>query len=378
MAAEQSISCPSCGKKIPLTRALRTEIEASVKEDYERQLTEEVERARKQAGKDAEKKAVRKMAALKDELEAQAKDLEQARQTELAMRKRERELECKHQELELTVARKLDDERNRIIADTQTRAAEQHRLKDAEKERQLTEMRRQIEDLKRKAEQGSQQLQGEAGEEELETMLRAAFPCDDIAPVAQGIRGADLHQIVLDSRGARSGAILWECKNARNWSDGWIAKLKDDQRTLRADVAILVTASLPKGCTRFAVVDGVLVTDFACAAAVGGLVRTNLLQLAQTRSALVNKDQKLELLHRYLSGIEFRQRVEAIVEAFERMKEDLDQERRAAERQWAKRTKQIESVTFNIAGMYGDLQGLVPTLPSIARLELPEADLELV
>ena len=141
-------------------------------------------------------------------------------------------------------------------------------------------------------------------------------------------RGADLHQIVLDSRGARSGAILWECKNARNWSDGWIAKLRDDQRTLRADVAILVTASLPKGCTRFTVVDGVLVTDFACAAAVAGLVRTNLLQLAQTRSALVNKDQKLELLHRYLSGIEFRQRVEAIIEAFERMKEDLDQERR--------------------------------------------------
>ena len=163
-----------------------------------------------------------------------------------------------------------------------------------------------------------------------------------------------------------------------NWSDGWIAKLRDDQRTLRADVAILVTASLPKGCTRFTVVDGVLVTDFACAAAVAGLVRTNLLQLAQTRSALVNKDQKLELLHRYLSGIEFRQRVEAIIEAFERMKEDLDQERRAAERQWAKRTKQIESVTFNISGMYGDLQGLVPALPSIARLELPEADLELV
>ena len=377
-AAEQSIACPSCGKKIPLTRALRTEIEASVKEDYERQLTEEVERARKQAGKDAEKKAARELTALKDELEAQAKDLEQARQTELAMRKRERELERQHQELELTVARKLDDERNRIIADTQTRAAEQHRLKDAEKERQLTDMRRQIEDLKRKAEQGSQQLQGEAGEGELETMLRAAFPCDDITPVAQGIRGADLHQVVLDSRGARSGAILWECKNARNWSDGWIAKLKDDQRTLRADVAILVTASLPKGCTRFTVVDGVLVTDFACAAAVAGLVRTNLLQLAQTRSALVNKDQKLELLHRYLSGIEFRQRVEAIVEAFERMKEDLDQERRAAERQWAKRTKQIESVTFNISGMYGDLQGLVPTLPSIARLELPEADLELV
>ena len=194
----------------------------------------------------------------------------------------------------------------------------------------------------------------------------------------QGIRGADLHQIVVDARGARCGAILWECKNAKNWSDGWIAKLKDDQRTLRAEVAILVTASLPKGCTHFAIVDGVVVTDFACAAAVATLVRAQLLQLAQTRSAIVNKDQKLELLYRYLSGIEFRQRVEAIVEAFEKMREDLDQERRAAERQWAKRTKQIESVTFNIAGMYGDLQGLVPTLPSIARLELPEPELELV
>ena len=376
--AEQSISCPSCGKKIPLTSALRTEIEASVKEEYDRQLTDELDRARKQAAKDAEKKSAHELTALKEELKAQAKDLEHARQTELAMRKRERDLERKQQELELTVARKLDDERNRIVAETQTRAAEQHRLKDAEKERQLTEMRRQIEDLKRKAEQGSQQLQGEAGEEELETMLRAAFPFDDITPVAQGIRGADLHHMVLDSRGARSGAILWECKNAKNWSDGWIAKLKDDQRTLRADAAILVTASLPKGCTRFAVIDGVLVTDFACAAAVAGLVRSHLLQLAQTRSAVVNKDEKLELLYRYLSGIEFRQRVEAIVEAFERMREDLDQERRAAERQWARRTKQIESVTFNIAGMYGDLQGLVPTLPSIARLELPEADMEIV
>jgi len=357
---------------------LRTEIEASVKEDYDRRLNDEVERARKQAGKDAEKKSAQELAALREELDTQTKDLERARQTELALRRRERELERKQQDLELTVARKVDDERNRVIKETEVRLAEQQRLKDAEKERQLGDLRRQIEDLKRKADQGSQQLQGEAGEDELESILRATFPCDDIAPVPQGIRGADLHQIVVDARASRCGAILWECKNAKNWSDGWIAKLKDDQRTLRADVAILVTASLPKGCTHFSVVEGVVVTTFACAAPVASLVRAQLLQLTQTRSAVVSKDQKLELLYRYLSGIEFRQRVEAIVEAFERMRDDLDQERRAAERQWAKRVKQIESVTFNIAGMYGDLQGLVPTLPSIARLELPEPDLELV
>jgi hypothetical protein len=372
--AEQSISCPSCGKKIPLTRALRAEIEASVKDEYNRQLDEEVERARKEAAKAAEKKTSHQLAALKGELETQAKELQQARQVELAMRKRERDLERQREDLELTVARKLDEERTRIVADTQARLAEQQRLKDGEKERQLGDMRRQIEDLKRKAEQGSQQLQGKAGEAELEATLRATFPFDDVTPVAQGVRGADIHQVVVDARGSRCGAILWECKNARNWSDGWIAKLKDDQRILRADVAVLVTASLPRGYARFTFVDGVLVTDFTCAAPLAAMVRANLLQLAQTRNAAVNKGEKLELLYTYLSGVEFRQRVEAIVEAFERMREDLDQERRAAERQWAKRTKQIEAVTFNISGMYGDLQGLVPALPSIARLELAPAE----
>ena len=371
--AEQSIACPSCGKKIPLTRALRSEIEASVKADYERQLAEELEGARKEAAKAAEKKSALELAALKDELGAQAKELAEARKLEFAMHKRERELERKQQDLELTVERKLSEERTRIVEETQGRIAEQHRLKDAEKERQLSDMRRQIEDLKRKAEQGSQQLQGEAGEAELEAVLRSTFPFDDVKPVAQGVRGADIHQVVVDPRGCPCGSILWECKNAKNWSDGWIAKLKDDQRALRADVAVLVTASLPRGCGRFTFVEGVLVADFTCAAPLAAIVRANLLQVAQARNAAATKGEKLELLYRYLSGIEFRQRVEAIVEAFDRMREDLDQERRAAERQWAKRTKQIEAVTFNIAGMYGDLQGLVPALPSITQLELPAA-----
>jgi len=376
--AEQSISCPSCGKKIPLTRALRAEIEASVKEDYDRQLTEELARARQQAAKDAEKKSSQELTALREELTAQEQQLEEARQRELAMRKRERELERRQQDLEVAVARKLDEERSRIATETRERLAEQHRLKDAEKERQLADMRRQIEDLKRKAEQGSQQVQGEAGEQELEATLRTAFPWDEITPVAQGARGADLHQIVVDTRGARCGAVLWECKNAKNWSESWITKLKEDQRALRADVAVLVTATLPRGCSRFTIIDGVVVADFTCAAPLASVLRANLLQIAQTRNAAINKGEKLELLYRYLSGIEFRQRVEAIVEAFERMREDLDQERRAAERQWAKRSKQIEAVTFNISAMYGDLQGLVPTLPSIARLELPAAEVEVV
>jgi hypothetical protein len=378
--AEQSISCPACGKKIPLTRALRAEIEESVEREmrakYEERLEADLERAQKEAARKAEKKAAQELAALREQIKDQAKDLDAARRNELAMRKRERELERKQQDVELEIERRVAKDRARLVTETQERFAEEHRLKDAEKERQLTDMRRQIEDLKRKAEQGSQQLQGEVGEEELETLLRSNFPSDDIRAIVQGVRGADLHQIVIHSRHRKCGSILWECKNTRNWNDGWLAKLKHDQRALHADLAVLVSAVLPKGCTRFALIDGVLVTDFASAPCLAGVLRANLFELAQLRSAAMHKEEKLELLHRYLSGVEFRQRVEAVVEAFTAMRHDLDQERRAAERQWARRARQIDAVTLNVSGMYGDLQGMLPALPSIPLLELPAADLE--
>src|SRR5687767_11832599 len=196
--SEQSIACPSCGKKIPLTRALRAESETAVRQDFDRQLEEEVTRVRKDTAKAAEKKTAAELAALRDELKTQARELDDARKVELDLRKRERELERRQQDLELTVERKLADARTAIVSETQQRLTEEHRMKDAEKERQLSDMRRQIEDLKRKAEQGSQQLQGEAGEGELEATLRSAFPWDVITPVAQGVRGADVHQVVID------------------------------------------------------------------------------------------------------------------------------------------------------------------------------------
>ena len=366
--ADQSIACPSCGKKIPLTRALRAEIEAALKQQfdetlqnrerelrakYESRLEEDLRRAQADAAKRAEKRVAQELAGLKHQVKDQAKDLEEARRLELSMRKRERELERQQQELELTVAREIDQERTRLVTETEERLADQHRLKDAERERQLGDMRRQIEDLKRKAEQGSQQLQGEAGEGELESLLRANFPSDEISAIGQGVRGADVRQVVIDSRGRKSGAILWECKNTRNWSDGWIAKLKQDQRSLHADVAVLVTATLPKGCTRFALIDGVLVTDFACAAGLAAVLRANLCQLAQTRQRCDQQGRKpgaacTDTCRVSNSGTAS----EAVVEAFTAMRHDLDQERRAAERQWARRSRQIDAVTFNISGMY--------------------------
>lgn len=383
--ADQSIACPSCGKRIPLTRALRAEIEISLKaefgererelrQEYDRKLEADRERVEKEAAKKVEKKLGQEVAGLKDQLKEQARELEDARRVELALRKREQALERKQADLEVTVARGLAEERAKLVAETKDRLADEHRLKDSEKERQLADMRRQIEDLKRKADQGSQQLQGEAGEDQLEGILRNAFPMDDISGIGQGVRGADVLHVIVDSRAVRRGAILWECKNARNWSDGWIAKLKTDQRSLHADVAVLVTASLPKDCRRFTLIDGVLVTDFACAGALAAVLRSNLLELAQARHAALQKHDTLELLYRYLSGLEFRQRVEAVVEAFTAMRADLEQERRAAERAWSRRAKQIDAVTFNVSGLYGDLQGMVPSLAPIALLELPGAD----
>ncbi|HZB24532.1 MAG TPA: DUF2130 domain-containing protein [Vicinamibacterales bacterium] len=370
-----------------MTRALRAEIEESLRsgfdqalakrerelrESYDERVAEEVKAAQRDAAARAEKTLERELGELNEQIVEQARALEEARRQELALRRRERELEQKQQDLELTVTREMDRERARIVAEAQERIGEQHRLKEAEKDRQLTELRRQIEDLKRRAEQGSQQLQGEAGECELETILRASFPHDDLQPVVQGARGADLHQIIIDARGVRCAAILWECKNAKHWSDAWLQKLKADQRSLHADVAVLVTASLPKGLARFGLVEGVLVCDFASAVALAAVVRANLLQLSQARNAAINKGEKLELLHRYLSGVQFRQRVEAIVEAFSTMRADLEQERRAAERAWARRARQLEAVTLGVAGMYGDLQGLVPGLPVIPLLGMPD------
>ena len=389
--ADQSITCPSCGDRIPLTSALRSEIEASVRHHYdvaiearerelraafERQREEDASRVQRETTARIESKQAADLRALREQLREQATALDDARQIELALRKRERDLERERQEFELSAARQLDAERERMRAETRERFTEEHRLKEAEKERQLAEMRRQIDDLRRKAEQGSQQRQGEAGEGELEAALRAAFPWDEIAAIGQGVRGADIQQVVVDIRGGRCGVLLWESKNARNWSDAWLQKLKEDQRARGADIAVLVTASLPRGCQRFGLIDGVLVTDFTCAQALGAVLRANLIQLAQTRRAMSTKGEKLELLHQYLSGVHFRGRVEAIVDAFTRMREDLDAERRAAERQWAKRARQIETVTFNLSGMYGDLQGLIPALPSIPQLESSQDDEE--
>ena len=309
---------------------------------------------------------------LKNQLEEKTKLLEKTEQQELELRRRQRELEEKKKTFELEMNRKLDMERQQLRDKVVQEIEEGHRLKDAEKNKQLADLTRQIEDLKRKAEQGSQKMQGEILELELEQLLKDEFSFDDIEPISSGVKGADILQIVKTQAGRVCGKILWETKRTKNWSDGWIQKLKEDQRDAKADLAVIVSEVLPQGLHHFRQIESIWVADIPSSLSLCLALRTLLIQVARTKEIETGKEEKKEIVYNYLTGTEFRNRVQAIMEAFLAMKKDLDSERRAMENIWAKREKQIERVVFNIAGMRGDLEGIVgSSLPTVKILELP-------
>lgn len=404
------IKCPECNALIPITETLEHQLTESVRKEYEEKLSEqkrvlsdqqktlvkrekEIEEKEKnidkkvqqalrvelevqkkslseKAKKEAEAEFALEMKDLREDLQEKEEKLEEAKKTELQLRKRERELEQRAKDIELEVVRKIDQEKKKVEDEVAKRFVDEHRMKDAEKEKQISDMRKQIEDLKRRAEQGSQQTQGEVQELELEKEIAQIFPADNVQPIPKGMQGADVIQEVLTNSGNRCGAIIWESKRTKNWSDGWISKLKEDQRTAKADIAVIVTEVLPKDVRNFGFVDGVWITNYASFHGLALALRQKLTELAFTKSMAMSKDKKADILFHYLTGPEFRQRVEAIIEAFSDMKTELDKEKRLYERSWAKREKQLQSVLLNTAGMYGDLQGMIgSSMQTIPALE---------
>jgi hypothetical protein len=396
----QVIICPYCQKEIPLNEALSHQIkedlrkefdtevkkkeqdlaqkeqtlikkEKAIEEEYARKL--EVERARleEESRQKAKESVAIELKDLNERLNEKERKLQESEKAELEFRKQRRQLEEKQKSIELEMTRKLDEEREKIREETVQNISEQQRFKDLEKEKKIADMLRQIEDLKRKAEQGSQQTQGEVLELELEEILTTHFPLDQIEPVAKGKRGADILQKIHNQQGQYCGTVIWESKRTKLWNDGWIEKLKDDQREAKAEIAVLATTALPKEVNTFAYINGVWVTNFALATCLAVSLRMNLIQVANAKMSAVGKYEKMEVLYAYLSGPEFGQRVEAVASAFGSMKNDLDQEKRAFSKIWAKREKQIERVINNISGMYGDMQGIIgASLPQIKSLEL--------
>lgn len=372
---KETIKCPECGEVIELSEAISHDIEIRLKQQYENKIEKTKKSIEEKAKKEVQESLNIKISDLNEQLEEKTKNLKEAQKQEIELRKRQRELVEKEEKLELELSRKIDAERQKIIQKTSKEFEETHRLKDAEKDKQLDDMKRQIDELKRKAEQGSQQMQGEVLELELEESLKEEFPFDVIEPVAKGVKGGDIIQTVKTQSGRICGKILWETKRTKNWSESWIQKLKDDQRDAKADLAILASESLPKGLQHFRLISGVWVTDILSAVSLALALRVVLIQVARERVTQVGKKEKMELAYNYLTGQEFRNRVEAIVESFTAMKMDLEAERRAMLKIWAKREKQMERVISNAAGMHGDLQEIAgSSLPAIKMLELPNED----
>ena len=297
--------------------------------------------------------------------------LKAAQDTELALRRERNQIEEERNSLELKLMRQFDVERSKIRETAKQEVYEEQKLKEADKDALINSLRTQITDLQRKSEQGSQQLQGEVLEVALEDLLRRYFPFDEITPVPKGIHGGDVIQTIRDATGSPAGQILWESKRTKHWSESWLQKLRDDQRAAKAQAAILMSIELPKEVVTFRHMDGVWVTSTACAIPLASALRTGLIEIATAKRSVEGRNDKMQLLYNYLSGQEFRHRVEGIVEAFVTLREDLEAEKRATQRMWAKREKQLERATAQTTGMYGDLSGIIGrVLPEISILNL--------
>lgn len=405
--SELTIVCPNCKTKIKLTESLAAPLIESTRHEYEQRIArqnadiakreaaiakakdsvdeqvaekvrlerakiagEEAKKAKLAAATDLEQKA-REVADLKDVLKQQNEKLAEAQKAQVDLIRKRRELDDAKREVELTVEKRVQEGLTATRDQARKEAEEQMKLKVMEKEHTITAMQKQIEDLKRRAEQGSQQLQGEVQELELEALLRAKFPLDTIDPVPKGEHGGDALHRVMGPLGQACGTILWESKRTKGWSDGWLPKLRDDQRAAKAEVAVIVSQVLPKGVETFESIDGVWVTHPRVAVPLAVSLRYALVDIASARHASEGQQTKTEMVYQYLTGPRFRQRVEAIVEAFSSMQEDLNAERKAITKQWAKREEQIERVMQATVGMYGDLQGIAgKTMQEIEGLSL--------
>jgi hypothetical protein len=412
---DPQILCPNCSTEIKLTESLAAPMIAATRKQFEAQLAakeadfgrrearlrqtqDDLAKARETldeqvAGKmtaervaiaDAEARKAR--VALADDLsqrDRQLTELQQmlatnnaklaeAQQAQTDMLRKQRELEDAKREVELTVEKKVQVNLGAVRDKARLEAEDALKSKVTEKEAQIAGMQRQIEELRRKADQGSQQLQGEALEIELEFLLRSRFPHDLIEPVAKGEFGGDVVHRVVAANGQRCGAILWESKRTKAWNGAWLGKLRDDQRAAKADVALIISSAVPKEVQSFDLIENVWVAEPRFAIPLAVALRQSLIDVAASRKAQEGQQTKTEVMYAYLTGPRFRHRIEAIVEKFTDMQADLNRERATMTRSWAKREEQLSGVLDSTAGLYGDLQGIAGSaMQEIESLDVP-------
>ena len=355
---KQKLEAQALADKQRMEMELQQQIRKSIAQDYENQM-----RVLKQADEEKEEK------------------LRTAQKKELEFLKKEQELKTKEQELELELQKKILQERRtlqeQIRKEEEQRLAmkeEEHLFKMKDLQMQLEEQKKLIEEMKKRAEQGSMQRQGEVQELLLEELLKDHFPFDIIGEVGKGVEGADCIQTVRNHLGHDCGKIIFESKRTKTFNIGWIEKLKADMRSKGADVAILVTQTYPKDFKCFGELDGVWICSFSEVLALTTAMRHTIIRIAETKRGEENKGEKMQLLYDYLTGNEFRQQMETIVEGFLSMKTSIDKERIQMEKLWKEREKQLHKVLMSTSGLYGSIKGIAGA--SVGNIPLLEDEHE--
>ena len=396
--ANTMITCPSCGTEFEPNSVIREQMQAELRiqmkdwqlkkeEEYrskethfQKQLSakdDEINRRlaeeKKKLQADLEQSIRRSLSAdyenqmkmLQQSVSDNEEKLKEARRKELDFMQKEQQLKRKEEELELNVQKKVIEEREKLSIEI--RKIEQQKIQQiehdfklrlAEKEKQLEDQKKLAEEMKRKAEQGSMQLQGEVQELMLENILQTTFPHDRIIPVGKGARGADCIQTVCNPFGNECGKIIYESKRTANFSIEWIDKLKADMRSKGADIAVIVTQTLPKDMERFGEKDGVYICTFAEVRSLASVLRTSILKVFALTKSQENKGDKIHMLYDYLTSHEFSEQWKAIREGFLSMKISIQKERDAMEKLWKAREKQLEKVLLNAAHIQGSIEGI--------------------
>ncbi|MDC9725026.1 MAG: DUF2130 domain-containing protein [Gammaproteobacteria bacterium] len=417
--ADDSITCPHCDKAFPLAEGLshhlieqyedeyeamlnkeRAELEQRVSKEQERksakqyqtklddlkeQLQEsnelqkkaktQLEMAKKKAAEQAREDADAQLAELKDELSNKDKKLVEFRAAEIQLRKEKKQVEEQKAEMALEVERKLEAER-RVI---ELKINESFSLKEAELKKKITDAQKANEELTRKLEQGSQQLQGEVLELEVESLLQQLHPFDEIEPVKKGARGADVIQTVKLRSGSVCGKIVWETKRAENWSNNWIPKLKEDLQRVNGDIAVLVSTVYPADISEPIVQhEGIWLVRPELVSGLSSALRTVLVESQRQKSVSAGKGEQVEALFDYITSNQFAQRIRAVVETYETMRTDLEKEKAAMQRLWKKRDMQIARISDQMLAVCGELQGIssasLPMLDNVAGLDFALED----
>ncbi|GEP91922.1 hypothetical protein CTE07_35670 [Chitinophaga terrae (ex Kim and Jung 2007)] len=305
------------------------------------------------------------IAMLKETNEEQANKLKVARAQELEFLRKEQALKDKEQELEIALQKQLLAAREELAEKIRLEELEKNRIRDTEHQLRVRELEKQLEDqrklaeeMKRRAEQGSMQLQGEIQELALEEMLRSHFPYDEVVPVEKGVRGADCIQYIRNQYGQDCGKIIYESKRTKEFTKDWVEKLKADMRSQGMDVAILVTQTMPRDMKQFGEKDGVWICTFAEVKALAYVLRDGMIKISMKLRSQENKGDKMHMLYEYLTSGEFAEQWKAVREGFMAMKLSIQRERDAMEKLWKAREKQLEKVLLNTAHIKGSIDGI--------------------